>query len=232
MQQFINKERNIMQLLTNVTFKGMSFIDENKLLNINAECEAIRANYDLKLEYDGRDVFITFPPYSRIEVTKWCQLLLGLFHQQSNFKQLLSKEYPFLRCKKKVECIFFEVHSAIICVRENSNPYELMRHHFSELGYVVFNTDTECQIKTRNENLLKLYNFIYQMYLQENTVSDSKVKKHVFFLTTEEEQAYYMKEKQINNKRFEEYLQNFELDSKSSNESKELLILLKKKLLH
>ena len=115
-----------MQLLTNVTLMLKPYINENEAI-FNAECQAIRAKYDLKIEYDGRDVLVTFPLYSKIEITKWCQLILGLFHKQSNFKQLLFKSFSFLRCKKTLECIFFEVNGATICVKNDSNPYELMR---------------------------------------------------------------------------------------------------------
>lgn len=221
-----------MQLLTNVTLMLKPHINENEAI-FNAECQAIRAKYDLKIEYDGRDVLVTFPLYSKIEITKWCQLILSLFHKQSNFKQLLFKEFSFLRCKKRLECIFFEVNGVTICVRKDSNPYELMREYFCEQGYVVLNNDTEWQIKDRNEKLLKLCMFVYQKFLQESNNSDLKDKrKHIFFLTEDEEQAYNTKEDKIYNKRFQNYLKDFELDSESSEESKQLLILLKKQLLH
>lgn len=231
-QHFSKKERDIMQLLTNVTLKVAPLINENEA-KFNAECQAIREKYDLKLEYDGRDVLVTFPLYSQIEMTKWCQLILGLFHEQSNFKPLLFKEFSFLRCKKKLECIFFEVNGVTICVKKNSNPYELMRSYFREQGYVVFDNDTEQQIKSRDEKLLKLRMFVYQIFLQESNNSDLKAKRrHIFFLSKEEEQAYNVNEEKIYNKRFKEYLQDFELDSESSEDSKKLLILLKKQLLH
>ena len=221
-----------MQLLTNVTLKAEPFINENEA-TFNAECKAIRTKCDLQLEYDGRDVLVTFPPYSQIEITKWCQLILGLFHEQSNFKQLLFKTFSSLRCKTKLECIFFEANGVIICVKKDSNPYELMRGYFCEQGYVVLDNDTEQQINNRNEKLLKLRMFVYQIFIQESNNSDLKAKrKHIFFLSDEEEQAYKLKEYKIYNKRFEEYLQDFELDSESSEESKEVLNLLKKQLLH
>lgn len=85
----------------------------------------------------------------------------------------------------------------------------------------------------KNERLLKLHMFVYQIFLQESNNSDLKAKrKHVFFLSDEEEQAYNLKEYKIYNERFEEYLQDFELDSESSEESKKLLNMLKKQLLH
>lgn len=223
-----------MQLITNVTSKVGNFVDENKA-EFNAECQSIRTKYDLKLEYDGRDVFVAFPLYNEheIEITKICQLILGLFHKQSNFKQLLFKSFSFLRCKKTLECIFFEVNGATICVKNDSNPYELMREYFREQGYVVLNNDTEWQIKDRNEKLLKLRMFVYQIFLLESNNSDLKDKrKHIFFLTKDEEQAYNTEEYKIYNKRFQNYLKDFELDSESSEESKQLLILLKKQLLH
>lgn len=216
-----------MQLITNVTSKVGNFVDENKA-EFNAECQSIRTKYDLKLEYDGRDVFVAFPLYNEheIEITKICQLILGLFHKQSNFKQLLFKEFSSLRCKKKIEYIFFEVNGVTICAHKDSNPYELMRDYFRELGYVVFDNDTECDIEERSVKLLKLYSFIYGLFLQEINKSNLKSKKkHIFFLSKEEEQDY-------NNKRFKEYLRDFELDNESSDESKQLLILLKKQLLH
>lgn len=108
-----------------------------------------------------------------------------------------------------------------------------MRGYFCEQGYVVLDNDTEQQINNRNEKLLKLRMFVYQIFIQESNNSDLKAKrKHIFFLSDEEEQAYNLKEYKIYNKRFEEYIQDFELDSESSEESKELLNLLKKQLLH
>jgi len=206
-----------MQLITNVTLKADFFLNENKA-KFSAECKEISTIYDLEIEYDGRDVLAIFPLYSQIEITKWCQLILGLFHKQSNFKQLLFKKFSFLRGKKKIECIFFEVNGITICVNKDSNPYELMRNYFREQGYVVLDNDTERQIEERNEKLQKLHRFIYRSYLQE--MNKSK-KKHLVFISKEEEEAYY-------NKRFREYLQDFELDDESSEESKKLLIMLKK----
>ena len=108
-----------------------------------------------------------------------------------------------------------------------------MREYFREQGYVVLNNDTEWQIKDRNEKLLKLRMFVYQIFLLESNNSDLKDKrKHIFFLTKDEEQAYNTEEYKIYNKRFQNYLKDFELDSESSEESKQLLILLKKQLLH
>lgn len=210
-----------MQLVTNVTLKVRSFTNENKA-EFSAECQSITTKYDLEVEYDGRDVLVTFSPYTQIEITKLCQLIFGLFHEQSNFKQLLFKEFSFLQCKKKIEYIFFEVNGITICVNKDSNPYELMRGYFREQGYVVLDNDTERKIEDRNEKLQKLYRFIYRSFLQE--MNKSK-EKHIFFLSKEEKQAYY-------NKRFREYLQGFELDYESSEESKKLLIMLKKQLLH
>ena len=75
--------------------------------------------------------------------------------------------------------------------------------------------------------------FVYQIFIQESNNSDLEAKrKHIFFLSDEEEQAYNVEEYNIYNKRFEDYLRDFELDSESSEESKTLLILLKKQLLH
>lgn len=221
-----------MQLITNVTLKLKPFINENEAI-FSAECQAIRAKYDLKLEYDGRDVLVTFPLYSRLEITKWCQLILGLFHKHSNFSKLLFKEFSFLRCKKKIECIFFEVNGITICVKKDSNPYELMRNYFRERGYVVLDSDTEWQIKDRTEKLLRLIMFIHRIFLNESSNSDLKAKgKHIFFLTKEEEESYNEKEYRIHIKRFKEYLKDFKLDPESSEESQKLLILLKEKLLH
>lgn len=228
----IRRRDHIMQLLTNVTLMLKPYINENEAI-FKAECQTIRAKYDLKIEYDGRDVLVTFPLYSGVEITKWCQIILGLFHKQSNFKQILFKTFSFLRCKKKLECIFFEVNGVTICVMKDSNPYELMRGYYREQGYLVLDNDTETQIKDRNEKLLKLSMFVYKIFLRESDNSDLKNKrKHIFFLTMDEEQDYNVEEYQIYNKRFQEFLKDFELDDNSSEESKQLLILLKKQLLH
>lgn len=210
-----------MQLVTNVTLKVGTITNKNKA-EFNAECQSITTKYDLEVEYDGRDVLVTFPLYIQIEITKLCQLILGLFHKQSNFKQLLFKEFSFLQCKKKIEYIFFEVNGITICVNKCSDPYELMRGYFREQGYVVFDNDTEREIEDRNEKLLKLHRFIYRSFLQE--MNRSK-EKHLLFLAKEEEQNYYDKE-------FREYLQDFELDDESPEESKKLLSMLKQHLLH
>lgn len=217
---------------TNVTLKTRSLYTPNEAV-FNAECKAINANYDLELEYDGRDVKITFPLYSKIELTKWCQLILGLFNKKSNFKQLLFKTFSFMRCKKKLEYIFFEVQGDTICVEEHSNPYELMRDHYRKLGNVVLENDTEELIRDRNSRLLRFNVFIYQIFLERTSNSDSKNGwQSIVFLSGDEGIDYWRKESQKSYKEYQEFLRDFELDSKSSDESKELLIWLKEMLLH
>ena len=175
-----------MQLITNVALKVKPLPIENKA-RFYVECPAINTKYDLELEYDGRDVFITFPLYKEVEITKLCQLVFGLFHMQSNFKRILFKEFSFLPCKKKIEYIFFQVNGITICVSKASNPYELMREYFREQGYVVFENDTECEVEERNRKLLQLYMFVYELFLQEVNNTNSKLKKDYIFFTSEKE---------------------------------------------
>ena len=66
-----------------------------------------------------------------------------------------------------------------------------------------------------SKQLLKLQTFIYRI-----------------FLTKEDESIYETKKSQNPNKKFKQFLSTFELDPDSSEESKELLLLLKKNLLH
>lgn len=89
-----------MQLLTTVKVKTVFNSNETEF---TAKCQSINASYDLKIEYDGRDALIKFPSYYQIELTKWCQLVLGLFSKQSNFKRVLFKTFSFLKCNKKLE---------------------------------------------------------------------------------------------------------------------------------
>ena len=201
-----------MQLLTTVKVKTVFNSNETEF---TAKCQSINASYDLKIEYDGRDALIKFPSYYQIELTKWCQLVLGLFSKQSNFKRVLFKTFSFLKCNKKLEYIFFNVNGITISVQQDSDPYELMREYYRNSHYVVLDIDTEQEIKERSKKLLKLQTFIYRI-----------------FLTKEDESIYETKKSQNLNKKFKEFLSTFELDPDSSEESKELLLLLKKNLLH
>ena len=90
-----------------------------------------------------------------------------------------------------------------------------MREYYRNSHYVVLDNDTEQEIKERSKKLLKLQTFIYRI-----------------FLTKEDESIYETKKSQNLNKKFKEFLSTFELDPDPSEESKELLSLLKKNLLH
>lgn len=217
-----------MQLLTTVKVKTVFNSNEAEF---TAKCQSINASYDFKIEYDGRDALIRFPSYYQIELTEWCQLVLGLFSKQSNFKRVLFKTFSFLKCNKKLEYIFFNVNGITISVQQDSDPYELMRDYYRNSHYVVLDNDTEQEIKERNKKLLKLQTFIYRIFLQEEDNSTSK-SEHAFFFTKEEESIYGTKKSQNLNKKFKEFLSTFELDPDSSEESKELLSMLKKNLLH
>ena len=122
-----------MQLLTTVKVKTVFNSNETEF---TAKCQSINASYDLKIEYDGRDALIKFPSYYQIELTKWCQLVLGLFSKQSNFKRVLFKTFSFLKCNKKLEYIFFNVNGITISVQQDSDPYELMREYYRNSHYV------------------------------------------------------------------------------------------------
>lgn len=217
-----------MQLLTTVKVKTVFNSNEAEF---TAKCQSINASYDLKIEYDGRDVLIKFPSYSQIELTKCCQLVLGLFSEQSNFKRVLFKTFSFFKCNKKLEYIFFDVNGITIFVQQDSDPYKLMRNYYRELHYVVLDNDTEQEIKERSKKILKLQIFIYRIFLQDESNSTPK-SKQFFFISEEEKSIYEIRKSQKLNKKFKEFLRNFELDSDSSEESKELLVLLKKNLLH
>ena len=138
-----------------------------------------------------------------------------IISKQSNFKRVLFKTFSFLKCNKKLEYIFFNVNGITISVQQDSDPYELMREYYRNSHYVVLDNDTEQEIKERSKKLLKLQTFIYRI-----------------FLTKEDESIYETKKSQNLNKKFKEFLSTFELDPDSSEESKELLLLLKKNLLH
>lgn len=217
-----------MQLLTTVKVKTVFNSNEAEF---TAKCQSINASYDFKIEYDGRDALIRFPSYYQIELTEWCQLVLGLFSKQSNFKRVLFKTFSFLKCNKKLEYIFFNVNGITISVQQDSDPYELMREYYRNSHYVVLDNDTEQEIKERSKKLLKLQTFIYRIFLQEEDNYTSK-SEHAFFFTKEEESIYETKKSQNLNKKFKEFLSTFELDPDSSEESKELLSMLKKNLLH
>ena len=217
-----------MQLLTTVKVKTVFNSNEAEF---TAKCQSINASYDLKIEYDCRDALIKFPSYYQIELTEWCQLVLGLFNKQSNFKRVLFKTFSFLKCNKKLEYIFFNVNGITISVQQDSDPYELMREYYRNSHYVVLDNDTEQEIKERSKKLLKLQTFIYRIFLQGEDNSTSK-SEHAIFFTKEEESIYETKKSQNLNKKFKEFLSTFELDPDSSEESKELLSMLKKNLLH
>ena len=215
-------------MVTMVRIAVEPFLNENKS-RFKARCKAIHAQCDLDVEYDGRDVFIEFSFLPVFGVTELCQLLVGLLDKKSNFKKELFKAYPFMHCEKKLERIYFEFLSVVTVVTKKSDPIELMRNHYRKLNYIVLPDDTEKQIKKRSENLLKLYSFVYSRFLEEVDNSDLREKrKNIIFLSEEAKDSYQQKEAQIYNKRFKEFLKTYELDSDAPDESKELLILLKK----
>lgn len=217
-----------MRLITNVQSIRKSYVNEN-LCECIVECSQIKTEYKLDVEYDGRDVLVYFPVFSKIELEKWFQTIMGLFDSKSNFKQLLFQTFSYLRGKKKFNYIFTEINGVVLQFDKDSDPFEVMRDYYRSLNYVVLDGDTDQMIQERSSKLLKLYTFVYDCFLKDyySSLSEEE-RKPKFFLTDEEEEEYEKREKALLHEKFNAFLRTYEMNPEASQESKDLLVMMKK----
>lgn len=218
-----------MRYLTNVTVKYGPTEDGKFIF----QTERIKSfpNYTFECEYDGRDALIIFERDQYLTIYQKLQIISGLLHNKSNFKNNLFKCFSYLKCNKKLEFIFLYDDFMTLSISKTSIIEQVMRNYYYKRGYVVLEKDNEDDIIQRNQKMLKLCSFIHRRFLEEFNNSDILSKNsRLMFFNQDEEDEYSIKENEILDKRFKEYLSKFELDEDFSEESKQILAFLKNQI--
>lgn len=188
----------------------------------------------IQCEYDGRDVLVSFIGESqkKISLFEKLEVLCSLLDETSNFKSCLFNAYSYLKCKKRLEYMFFKPHiclEEIIEIDNSSDPTKLVQQYYRECGYLVLDSDDEEKILKRHKDLVELYIYLYRIFLKSSIYSEVEAKYEKNFAFDEKEKLVLKlkKEKEFKEK-FSDFVSNFELGDVSSSEAKELLYLYKK----
>ena len=107
-------------------------------------------NIEFSCFYDGRDIKLEIHILGT-RVSEALHLVHGLFHESSNFKKKLFREYFYLKPKEIRKISFRSTTGYTFVVTKESNPVELVREYYSSYHYDVHENDSEEDILERSK---------------------------------------------------------------------------------
>ena len=104
----------------------------------------------LKCWYDGENILLEPNALGKITISEVIYLVHGLFHEKSNFKKILFREYCWLK-PKIIKNICFTIMNYECFITNNSDPNEVVREYYRFQGYDVHPNDLVDDILARQK---------------------------------------------------------------------------------
>ena len=117
-------------------------------------CVTGKENTEFTCRYDGNDVKLSIFIHGT-KVTEVLEMVQGLLHKDSDFKNKLYKQYADIKPKRLRSIVFDSTTGYEFTVTKDSDPYELMKQYYLSYRYEVNDGETEDEIVARHQEVFK-----------------------------------------------------------------------------